>query len=158
MTKILTSTLDSRRAHTRNNSVICSLLSHSIVFSCEQRVKRLSLHFAHYVRHIVITSVGNGCTKIGNLQWSKVHLTLTNRNTYNGKTIPASSIRSVVIVGIRNQTTFLPRQVNAKLITKAHAHHVIAPHIHGILNTMILSAITNHVIQSPAEITVARCA
>ena len=53
-----------------------------------KRIERFALHLTHYVRHIVIASVGDGGTQIGNLQRSEVHLTLSDRDTDNGESVP----------------------------------------------------------------------
>ena len=62
----------------------------------------------------------------------------------------------VVKIGIGNQSSFLAGQVYTQAITKAHAYHIVAPGIHGILYAAIFLLVAYHVIQSPTEEGIAR--
>ena len=59
-------------------------------------------------------------------------------------------------MGVRDESPLLAWEVDAQLISEAHAHHVVAPRVHSLLHSLVLAAVANHVIESPAEETVAR--
>ena len=65
-------------------------------------------------------------------------------------------VSSVIKRSIRYQATLLTRQINTQFIAKSHAHHIVTPTIHGFLYVAIFASIAQHIIESPAEITVAR--
>ena len=120
-------------------------------------IKRFSLHFSHHMGNIIITSVGYCRTEIGNLKRCQQHLTLSNRNGYDGQTIPRAFIGLIVELGIRNQTTLLSGKIDTQLITESHADHIVSPDIHRILHRSIFGDIgIDHVVKSPAEETIAR--
>ena len=108
------------------------------------------------MRHIVIASVGDGSTQIGYLQRRQVHLTLTNGDTDYGQSVPGTLVGLVVELCIRNQSSFLARQVDAQLVAESHAHHIVFPNGHRILHRTILALVSKHIVESPTEITVAR--
>ena len=120
-----------------------------------ERVERFALHLAHYMRHIVVASVGNGGTQIGNLQRSEVHLTLSDRDTDDGKSVPGTFVGLVIELCIWYQTSLLARQIDAQLIAESHTHHIVFPYSHRLLHRTILFLIAYHIIKSPAEVTVA---
>ena len=62
----------------------------------------------------------------------------------------------VVILGIGNHASLLTRQVNAEPIAEAHRHHVVLPTREGLGIRAILALVHDHLIESPAKITVAR--
>jgi len=51
-------------------------------------VKGFTLDGLHHVRHIIITSVGDGSTQVGYLEWCEVDLSLTNADADDGQAIP----------------------------------------------------------------------
>ena len=51
-------------------------------------IERLALHLAHHMGRIIISSIGDGGSKIGYLQRSEVDLTLSDRDTDNGESVP----------------------------------------------------------------------
>ena len=67
-------------------------------------------------------------------------------------------VRIIVELRIWNKPTFLTRQVDTQLIAKAHAHHIVAPSVHGVLHTAIFLPVAYHVVESPTEEGIARCA
>ena len=54
------------------------------------------------------------------------------------------------------QSAFFTWQIDAKFIAKAHAHHVVAPSVHGGLHVLVFASVAYHIVQSPTEISVAR--
>ena len=151
----LTGTLQCRTSHTSHHIVIGSLRSLGVMTAGIKRIERFALHLTHYVRHIVIASVGNGGTQIGNLQRSEVHLTLSDRDTDDGQSVPGALVGLVIELCIWNQTSLLARQIDAQLIAESHTHHIVFPYSHRLLHRAILLLVAYHIIKSPAEVTVA---
>ena len=151
----LAGTLQCRTSHTSHHIVIGSLRSLGVMTAGIERIERFALHLAHYMRHIVIASVGDGGTQIGNLQRSEVHLTLSDRDTDDGQSVPGALVGLVIELCIRNQTSLLARQIDTQLIAESHTHHIVFPYGHRILHRAILLLVAYHIIKSPAEVTVA---
>ena len=86
--KHLTGSLQGRTSHTGNYIVVSSARSLGYVLTGVERIERFTLYLAHHMRHIVITSVGNSSTQVGYLQRCQVHLTLSDRDTDDGKSVP----------------------------------------------------------------------
>ncbi|CUQ61116.1 Uncharacterised protein [Segatella copri] len=53
-----------------------------------ERIKRFALYLSHYMRHIIVSPVGNGSTQVSYLQRREVNLTLTDRNTDYRQSVP----------------------------------------------------------------------
>mgnify|MGYP007060498413 CR=1 FL=1 len=110
----------------------------------------------HHMRHIIIAAVGDGGTQVGNLQRREVNLALTNTDTDDRQAVPRALVSLVVETSVGYESAFLTRKVDAQAVAKAHAHHVVAPGVHGVLHRAVLTTIGHHVIQSPTEEGVAR--
>ena len=61
----------------------------------------------------------------------------------------------VIELSIGDESSFLSWEVDAQLISEAHAHHIIPPDVHRLLYRTIFSLVAYHVIQSPTEESVA---
>ena len=59
-------------------------------------------------------------------------------------------------MGVRYESALLSGQVYAEFVAEAHAHHVVAPRVHGVLHGLVFLSVAQHVVQSPAEVAVAR--
>ena len=152
----LTSASHRRTAHAGYHIVVSSLGSLCVMTAGIERVERLALHLAHHVRHIVIASVGDGGAQVGYLQRREVYLALSDGDTDDGQSVPRAMVSLVVELGVRNQTSFLARKVDAQLIAEAHAHHVVLPGGHRLLHVLVLLAVAHHIVESPTEVTVTR--
>ena len=84
----LTGSLQRRTSHTGYHIVVSPSGSLGIMASGIERIKRFALHLSHYMRHIIVSPIGNGSTQVGYLQRRKVNLTLTDRNTDNRQSVP----------------------------------------------------------------------
>ena len=118
-------------------------------------VEGFALYLLHYMGHVIIASVGYGGSEVGYLQRGEVDLALTYGDGDDGEAVPRALIGIVIIVAVRYETSLLAWQVDARLIAKAHRHHIVAPAVHGVDHTAILAPIAYHIIQSPAEESVA---
>ena len=123
----------------------------------EGGVERFALHLAHHVGRVEIAAVGDGGGEIGYLQWRGVHLALPDADGDDGQSVPGAVVVLVVELGIGNQSALLARQVDAQFVAESHRSHIVAPCVHGILHVRILLAVAHHVVESPAEVAVARC-
>ena len=112
----------------------------------EERVERLVINVLHYMRHIVIASVGYRRTEISYLERREVHLTLTDCYGDDGQSVPRTVIGVVIEIGIGNQSALLAGQIDTELITEPHTDHIVTPAVHGILNAWIFLTITYHII------------
>ena len=144
------------RTHTLHNFVVMAFFYFRITSGHIHRIKRFSFYFLHDMRSYKISPISNGCSQIGNLQRRSRNLSLTDCNTDDGQTIPRTAICLVIILCVRDHTTLFTRQVNTQLITESHRYHIIAPCIHGFLHGTIFLTGSNHMKQSPAEISVTR--
>ena len=109
--------------------------------------------------HIVIAAIGNRGTEVCNLKGREQHLTLSDGDRNHRQTIPRTLISLVVELGIGNQTSFLAWQIDAEFISKAHRDHIVAPGVHRVLHRAVFGDIgVDHVVESPAEEAVTRCA
>ena len=122
------------------------------MFYGKGRIKSLAPYLLHYVRCDIIAAVGYRSSEISNLQRCKIYLTLSDTDRYNRKAVPRALICVVVIVAVRDKSSFLARKVDAELISEAHRHHIVAPYVHGIVGRAVFLPVTNHVIESPTEI------
>ena len=154
----LAGTTQSRGTHALYHIIVGLTVGFREMTTGEERIKGFSLNLPYHMRHVIITSVGDRRTEIGNLKRRQQHLTLSDGNRDDGQTIPRTLIRLIIELGIRNQTTFLSRKVDAQLITKSHADHIVAPDIHRILYRTVFRDIgIDHMVESPTEETVTRC-
>ena len=154
--QVLTRSFESRRAHACHHIIVSASRCLGHMSACVGCVKGLTRHLAHHMGCIIIATVGNGGAEVGYLKRRKRYLALTDRDTDYCQSVPRSAIVAVIIFGIRNHSSLLARQVNAELVAETHAHHIVAPGGHGILNRVILAAVSHHVIEAPAEVGVAR--
>ena len=104
------------------------------------------------MRRNVIAAVGYRSAEVGYLQRSKVYLTLSDTDGDNRKAVPRTLICVVVIVAVRDKSSFLARKVDAELISETHRNHIVAPYIHSIVGRAVFLPVTYHVVQSPTEI------
>ena len=140
--------------HTGNHRLVIFAVNLRVVFLRVKRVERHSLHFLDDMRNDVIASVCYGCSKIGNLQRRQVNLSLPDADADDGQTAPIIAIGLVVIGRVGYHSAFLSRQVDAEFIAKPHADHIVLPGCHRVLDSLVLLPVAEHVIKSPAEITV----
>ena len=105
--------------------------------------------------HMIIASIGYGGSEVGYLQRSEVDLALTYGDRDDGESVPRTLIGMVVIVAVRYESALLAWQVDARLIAETHGHHIVAPAVHGIDHTAVFASVAYHIIQSPAEESVA---
>ena len=127
-----------------------------VMFLLKLGVKRLALHSFHYVWCVEIAPVGYRCAQVGYLKRCKQHFTLADCDTDNRQRIPRTVVCLVVILCVRYQSSFLSGEVDAKLVAESHAHHIVAPCVHCLLNILVFLAVAEHVVESPAEVAVAR--
>lgn len=118
-------------------------------------VERFTLYPLHYMGHMIIASIGYGGSEVGYLQRGEVDLALTYGDRDDGESVPRTFIGMVVIVAVRYESTLLAWQVDARLIAETHRHHIVAPTVHGIDHTAVFASVAYHIIQSPAEESVA---
>lgn len=153
-----TRALQCRRTHTRDNVVVRTARRLGIMLVGVSCVERFALHLAHDMRTVVVAAVGDGSAEVGNLQRSERHLALTDRDRDDGESVPRAAIVAVVVVGVRNHAALLARKVDAQFVAEAHRHHIVAPYIHGVVWILVFGAVAYHVVESPAEVGVARSA
>ena len=145
-----------RCAHSLHHIFVSFAAGLGVMLAPVKRVELFALHLTHHMRHVIIAAVGDSCAKIGYLQGRQVHLALPNGDGDDGKSVPRTLVCLVVKGGVGYQSALFAGQIHAKLIAKAHAHHVIAPCVHGLLHVVVASSVANHVEQSPTKIAVAR--
>ena len=110
------------------------------------------------MRRDVVAAVGDGGAQVGNLQGRKVHLALSDGDTDDGESVPGTAVGLVIEGGVGDESAFLAGKVHAQFVSEAHAYHIVFPAGHGVLHGGVFLAVSEHVIESPAEETVARCA
>ena len=154
--QVLTGTTQYRSTHTLYDIFVGRTIGHGEMLLGELLLQRFILYLAHHMRRDEIAAVGNGGTQVGDLQRRERYLTLTDGDTDHTQSAPPFRQILVVIFGIRNHTTFLTGQVDAEGIAEAHALHIVAPGIHRLLHILVLLSVTQHVVETPAEIAVAR--
>ena len=108
------------------------------------------------MRHIIISSVGYRGAQVCHLQRRESHLSLTDGDAYDRQRVPIALIHVAIIRRVGNHSALLSGQVNTELVAEAHAHHVVAPCVESLSLALVLAAVAYHVVQSPAEIRVAR--
>ena len=86
--KSLTCTTQYGISHTPYYIVVRPTVGFSIVLTFESGVDRSICNTLHHMWHHIISAIGNSSTKVCYLQRRKVHLTLSDRDTDDGKTIP----------------------------------------------------------------------
>lgn len=128
-----------------------------MVRMAESVVQRFTLHLTYHMRRIEIAAVGDGCTEIGYLKRRQRHLALSDGNGDDGQSVPRAMIVAVIVFRIRYHTTLLAGKVDAELIAESHRHHIVTPHVHGVLHGVILGTTAYHIVESPTEVCVAGC-
>ena len=139
-------------SHALDDCLVVLPLNLCIVLLGVCRVERHSLHFLHNMRDDVPASVGDGGSKVGYLQRRQVDLALSDADTDDGQTAPILFISLVVVWRVWNHTAFLTWQVDAELVAKAHADHIVLPSRHRLLYVLVLCPVAEHVVKPPAEV------
>ena len=119
-------------------------------------VDGLSLDLLHHMRRDIVPTVGDGGPQVGYLQWCERHLALSDGYGDDPQRIPVVLESLVVERGIGNHSPLLARQVDAELVSESHTHHIVAPFVHGILQRAVFLLVGKHIVESPAEESVAR--
>ena len=122
---------------------------------CVCGVQVLVLNLLHHVWYVIVSAIGNGGSQIGYLERCEVDLSLSDGDAYDRQTIPAPPVGLVVELGIGYHASLLSWQVNAQLVTESHGDHIVLPSGHGFLDALVFLSVAEHVIQSPAEVSVA---
>ena len=120
-----------------NHIFISLVVSLCVVAAGISGVEWLALYIIHHVRHIIITAIGDGGSKIGYLQRRRVDLSLSDRDTDYGESVPRAAVSIVVEFSIWYQSSFLSWEVDTEFISESHADHIVAPCVHGVLHTSI---------------------
>ena len=79
---------ESRRAHSCHHIVVCPTCGLGVVAARIGGVERFALHLPHHMWGVVVAAVGYRCAEIGYLQRRERHLSLPDRNTDYGQTVP----------------------------------------------------------------------
>ena len=127
------------------------------MLACKGSIEWFALHLANYMGHVVIAAIGNGSTQIGNLKRCGIYLTLSDSYRNNRKSVPRALVSLIVELGIGNQSSFLAWQIDTQTIAETHGYHIVAPCVHGILHRTVFRDVRiDHVVESPAEVTITR--
>ena len=71
-------TLNDSRAHSGNHIIVCPARGFGVMTTRIGRVEWQSLYLTHYVRYIIISTVGYRRAEIGHLQRRKIDLSLAD--------------------------------------------------------------------------------
>ena len=143
-------------AHTLNDFIVVGAVDGGIVLLVQAVGQAYAHNFLNHMRRDKVSTIGNCGAKVGNLERGGKDFALADSNRYDCIRRPSTFAVGTVVVGaVGNEATAFAGEIDSELVAITHRHKMLLPHFKCIGSGAILGVAVEHVLETPAEISVA---